>query len=132
MTAYDTPVAPAPAGLPSKHVLVVEDEPLLRLLIADELRDRGYDVCEAVNADSALSMLVSEDPFDLLLTDIQMPGEANGLGLAERVRSGWPQIKIIIFSGNPPAEGPGRFADLVLRKPLDFSALLDSVTCLLN
>ena len=132
MTAFDTSTAPAPAGLPSKHVLVVEDEPLLRILIADELRDRGYDVCEAGNADNALSMLVSEDPFDLVLTDIQMPGEANGLCLAERVRSGWPQIKIIIFSGNPPAEGPGCVADLVLKKPLDFSSLIDSVSCLLN
>ena len=132
MTAYDTSVAPTLAALPSKHVLVVEDEPLLRLLIADELRDRGYDVCEAVNADSALSLLASAEPFDLVLTDIQMPGEANGLCLAERVRSDWPRIKIIIFSGNPPAEGPGCVADLVLKKPLDFSSLLDSVSGLLN
>jgi CheY-like chemotaxis protein len=131
MTAAETSLTP-PAGLPSKHVLVVEDEPLLRVLIADELRDRGYDVCEAANADAALSMLGAADPFDLLLTDLQMPGGTDGLCLAERVRSHWPQIKIIIFSGNPPAAGPNAVADLVLKKPLDFTFLLDSVGCLLH
>lgn len=131
MTIENSSDGATPTGLSSKHVLVVEDEPLLRLLIADELRERGYDVDEAVDGDAALSMLAG-DAYDMMLTDVQMPGSLDGVHLAERVRSDWPRTKIIIFSGNMPAGGQGATADLVLKKPVDFPLLLDSVRRLLN
>ena len=124
-------IEPLQVNLSDKHVLVVEDEPLLRLLIADELKDRGYDVCEAQDADAALLILTDRE-FDLLLTDVQMPGSMNGLGLAERARSDRPRMKIIIFTGNAPQGGTGAIADMILKKPVDFSLLLDNVQALLN
>jgi CheY-like chemotaxis protein len=123
-------VQPAPPA-PSKAVLIVEDEPLLRILIADELRDCGYDVCEANDADAALSELTPRE-FDLLLTDVQMPGSLDGLALAERARCNRPRMKIIIFTGNAPDGAQGAFADMILKKPVDFAVLLDSVRGLLS
>lgn len=131
VTTQDIPIEPSPAHLLSKQVLVVEDEPLLRLLIADELRDSGYDVSEAGTADAALSMMDSRE-FDLILTDVHMPGSLNGVDLAERVRSDRPAVKIIIFSGNAPADDHGPVADMVLKKPVDFPVLLENVGRLLN
>ena len=131
VATQDTSVEFTQAHVLAKHVLVVEDEPLLRILIADELKDRGYDVCEAQDADAALSILTSRE-FDLLLTDVQMPGSMNGLGLAERARSDRPTMKIIIFTGNAPQGGHGTVADMILKKPVDFSVLLDNVRALLN
>lgn len=57
-------------------VLVVEDEVLIRLLIADELRNQGIHVLEASNADEALTILESELSIEVLFTDIRMPGAA--------------------------------------------------------
>jgi CheY-like chemotaxis protein len=115
---------------PPRRVLLVDDEPLLRLVVADELRENGYSVFEASNADVALSLLGASGGFDVLLTDVQMPGSVDGLRLAERVRSNWPDVKIIIFSGYQSGETGA--ADMVLRKPVDFSTLVDSVRQLVD
>jgi CheY-like chemotaxis protein len=80
-------------------VLVVEDEMLLRMRAVDIVEDAGYTSVEAVDADQAVAILESRADIALLLTDIQMPGSMDGLGLAHSVHDRWPPIKIILVSG---------------------------------
>jgi CheY-like chemotaxis protein len=80
-------------------VLVVEDEALVRMAIADHLTDEGFEVLEAGNADQAIAMLVHHSEIRLVFTDIDMPGGMDGLKLAAAVRERWPPIKIIVTSG---------------------------------
>ena len=80
-------------------VLVVEDEMLLRMRAVDMVEDAGYTAVEAVDADQAIAILESRSDIALLFTDIQMPGEMDGLGLAHAVHERWPPIKIILVSG---------------------------------
>ena len=63
------------------RVLVVEDEVLVRLMMADELRGRGFAVMEAANVDEALAILESSSRVDLILTDVQVPGPHGWLGV---------------------------------------------------
>jgi CheY-like chemotaxis protein len=79
-------------------VLVVEDEMLLRMRAVDMVEDAGYTSVEAVDADQAVAILESRADIALLLTDIQMPGSMDGLGLAHSVHDRWPPIKIILVS----------------------------------
>jgi CheY-like chemotaxis protein len=92
MMVMDHAVAPA-------VVLVVEDEMLLRMRAVDMVEDAGFTSVEAVDADEAVAILESRSDIALLLTDIQMPGTMDGLGLAHSVHERWPPIKIILVSG---------------------------------
>jgi two-component system, response regulator PdtaR len=84
----------------SPVVLLVEDEPLVRMAAADDLQDAGFHVLEAANADVALAVLEScSDDVQVLFTDIDMPGSMNGLALAENVQQRWPHISLLISSG---------------------------------
>jgi two-component sensor histidine kinase/CheY-like chemotaxis protein len=80
-------------------VLVVEDEMVLRLRAANIVEDAGFCAVEAVNADEAIAVLESRSDIALLFTDIQMPGNMDGLQLAHAVHSRWPHIGIILVSG---------------------------------
>jgi CheY-like chemotaxis protein len=81
-------------------ILIVEDEALIRLDAADMIRDAGYDVVEAANADQAIVILESRFDITVVFTDIEMPGSMDGLKLAAAVRGRWPPIKIIATSGD--------------------------------
>ena len=99
------PIAKAPVMVPLDHstvpavVLVVEDEMLLRMRAVDMVEDAGYTSVEAVDADQAIAILESRSDIALLFTDIQMPGQMDGLKLAHAVHERWPPIKIILVSG---------------------------------
>ena len=82
-----------------KEVLVVEDEPLVRIAAADALVDRGIMAREAGNASEALQALDNHPQIGVVFTDINMPGEPNGLGLAEQVSVERPDVEIIVTSG---------------------------------
>jgi CheY-like chemotaxis protein len=78
-------------------ILVVEDEVLIRLVIAEYLRDCGYRVFEAADADEALLVLrQSERPIDVVFTDIEMPGSMDGFGLAQWVRANRRDVDVIL------------------------------------
>lgn len=64
---------------------MVEDEFLIRVWASDELRDAGYDVIEAFNADEALTVLKSHVRVDLIISDVRMPGSFDGMGLLARI-----------------------------------------------
>jgi len=75
---------------PRDLVLVVEDEALVRMNSADVIRNLGFDVIEAEDADHAVSLLESVPGITVLFTDVQMPGSMDGLLLAAVVRDRWP------------------------------------------
>jgi CheY-like chemotaxis protein len=86
---------------------VVEDEILIRMAIADELRDAGYAVIEAGNADDALRVLQSSIHVDLVASDIDMPaGSMNGLELGATVRAQWPDVRFLIISSHVNTGAP--------------------------
>jgi two-component system, response regulator PdtaR len=81
-------------------VLLVEDEPLIRMLAADLLEDEGFEVIEAATARAALSILEKRNgDVDALFTDVDMPGDMNGLELAGIVHSRWPRVALLVTSG---------------------------------
>ncbi|HEV7253692.1 MAG TPA: response regulator [Mesorhizobium sp.] len=85
-------------------VLVVEDEPLIRMNIAEQLEDEGFRVLEAANADKAIALLEAHSDIRLVFTDIDMPGSMDGLRLAGVVRGRWPPVRIIVTSGKRMVE----------------------------
>jgi two-component system, response regulator PdtaR len=80
-------------------VLVVEDEALIRMDSADLIRDLGFEVIEAVDADHAVCLLESVPGITVVFTDVQMPGSMDGLLLAAVVRDRWPPIALLVTSG---------------------------------
>lgn len=80
-------------------VLVVEDEPLIRLDAADMIEDAGCNVLQVGDADTALFTLNKRNDVQVLFTDVDMPGSMDGIELAHRVADKWPGISIIIASG---------------------------------
>ena len=99
-------------------VLVVEDEILTRMSIADHLTDCGFTVLEATDADQAIAILNTRPDVRILFTDIDMPGSMDGLKLAAAVRDRWPPVKIVVTSGHHRL-GPGQIPaeSLFFRKP---------------
>jgi CheY-like chemotaxis protein len=80
-------------------VLVVEDEFLIRIATSDVIREAGFEVVEAANADEAIVVLECRRDVRVVFTDVQMPGSMNGLKLAHAVRHRWPPVHIIATSG---------------------------------
>jgi CheY-like chemotaxis protein len=81
-------------------VLVVEDNYLLQMDAAETIREAGFEVVEANNADEAISVLQERQDIRLVFTDIEMPGSLDGLKLAHAIRERWPPIGIILTSGH--------------------------------
>ena len=80
-------------------VLVVDDEVLVRLVIADYLRDCGYRVFEAGGPEEAVSVFEAGLKIDVVLTDLELPGRSSGLELARWIRKRHPDVKVILSSG---------------------------------
>jgi len=89
---------PSDATLPAT-VLVVDDDQLVREPIADYLREVGFDVLEAGDAHEAIDLVDHADHVDLVFTDIRMPGELDGVGLARWVRTHRPGLPVLLTSG---------------------------------
>ena len=81
-------------------VLVVEDEPLIRIVATEALDGAGYCVLEAGDGDEALDVLASHNDVQLLFTDLNLPGSIDGLRLAEIVHQRWPHIRLLVTSGH--------------------------------
>ena len=112
------PIAPAlPRG--SERILVVEDNDQVRAAAVQQLVSLGYAVVEAEDAAAALKLLDSEHPaFDLVFTDMVMPGSFDGRALAERATQRWPDMKVLLTSGFSDDVGSGGGVELrTLPKP---------------
>jgi DNA-binding NtrC family response regulator len=114
-----------------RTVLVVEDEILIRLMIADALRAQGITVIEASNADEALRVLQSPLPIQLLLTDIHLPSALDGLALAHAARAARPGLKLIVASSEPAGNELTGLADAFFAKPFVLTTMVERVRSLL-
>jgi len=108
-------------------VLVVDDEPAVRVLIAEVLADLGYETIEARDARSGLAILESGARVDLLITDVGLPHGMNGRQLADAARVGRPELKVLFVTGyaENAVIGNGHLAPgmHVLTKPFNMDAL---------
>jgi CheY-like chemotaxis protein len=87
-------------GTTRSVVLVVEDEWLLRELVAEELRGAGLEVLEASTAEGAIAYMAAGQRCDVVFTDIQLAGHLSGWELAEQLRAARPHLPVIYASGN--------------------------------
>ena len=118
------PALPAPDSKPV--VLVVDDEPLIRMNIADAIDTAGLQVLEACDADEALHLLETQPRIDILLSDVRMPGSMDGAALAKVALSRWPSLRVLVMSGHAAGSG---LADGVtfLPKPFPLPVLIDQL-----
>jgi signal transduction histidine kinase len=133
VVAAKVDIAQAKAGL---VVLVVVDEPAVRLVMADTLADNGYIVLEADTGRSAMSHIHSQARIDLLLTDVGLPGGMNGRQLAEAARQHRQDLKVLFVTGydEQAALGSGLMGAgmAIMTKPFDISAFSAKVQDLLQ
>ncbi len=119
---------------PKDHaeVLIAEDEEEVMLILQHILEDAGYAVTTAQNGDEALEVFKSSGRFDLLLTDVVMPGKLQGPALAKAIRSVDPDIPCIFLSGyasEATVHGNGlKPSDIRLMKPVSRLDLLNAVS----
>ena len=118
---------PAPAGETAdrrRAILVVEDEVLVRAAAAEHLRDAGYVVTEAADAAEAVRILGAERSIDLVFSDVNMPGEMDGNGLARWVLRSRSGTKVLLTSGAGRTGGMDHADGMAwLAKPYRFSDL---------
>ena len=117
------------AGDHPSRVLLVEDEPIIREAIAAFLEDAGFDVTATCTADEA-AILLTEDEFAVLLTDITMPGQIDGLGLAEHAREIHPGLPVVFISGANQIEPRARAVappSAYFPKPYDIDTVVETV-----
>lgn len=104
-------------------LLVVDDDADVRLMMADYLRDLSFEITEAGSAPEALEKF-SQDKFDLIITDIVMPGALDGVGLARAIKESNPDLPVILVSGFNSAEGDLSASGWkILKKPFELERL---------
>jgi CheY-like chemotaxis protein len=112
-------------------VLVVDDEPSIRMLLTDALEEIGFNVLEAHDGPTGLKILQSDATIDLLVTDVGLPGGMNGRQLADAARATRPALKILFITGYAENAiiGNGHLAPgmQVLTKPFVVEALAGRV-----
>jgi DNA-binding response OmpR family regulator len=108
--------------------LVVEDEGLLRLELAEELTAAGWSVREAGSGEEASRLLAQfparAEKIDFLVTDIRLGGAVDGWQVAEACRKAWPGLPVVYVSANPIAENKKVAGGLFLTKPVDIESLI--------
>jgi CheY-like chemotaxis protein len=117
------------------RILVVEDDAAMRGLLNSYLMRQGYEVVEASDSDAALRVLQAGEHVDLLLTDIVMPGQHDGFGLAKHARRLQPGLKVLHVTGYQDhivANRPLVRSGALMQKPVQRGELLDRVGELLG
>ncbi len=111
-------------------ILVVEDEVLVRMTLADQLRDAGYAVIEAANGHEAAEVLRTS-PVGFVVSDVRMPGAMDGVALARLIRSEYPAIKIILTSAHLSEAGWAQH-DGFFHKPYDVAEIIRHLKSLIG
>ncbi len=113
-------------------VMVVDDEPMIRKMVASALSTSGYRVVDAESPEQAIRMMDSHPSLELLVTDITMP-DVGGCELAARMRLKKPRLKVLFMSGFAPGVGKNVLAQEAdfLQKPFRITELIDRVRQLL-
>ena len=127
---------PEPLRTEDATVLVIDDEPTVRMLVADALGDLNYTCIEAVDGPSGLEILRSKQRIDLLITDVGLPGGLNGRQVADAAQALRPELKVLFITGyaenaalNHGHIGPGM---AVLTKPFAIADLARRVERMLG
>ena len=122
-------------GSGGKSVLVIDDEPVIRMLVVDALEEMGFECAEAEDGPGGLTILERAERLDLLITDVGLPGGLNGRQVADRARELRPGLKVLFITGyaenaalNHGHIGPGT---RVLTKPFSVSELTSRIESLL-
>lgn len=92
-------LADAPRAEHGQTVLVVDDEPTVRMLVTEILEDLGYRAIEAADGAAGLQVLQSDVRLDLLITDVGLPGGMNGRQVADAARLTRPDLKVLFITG---------------------------------
>ncbi len=107
------------------RILVVEDEPLLRMTAVDLLEDEGFTVVEAGSGDEGLALLRTIPDIRVLFTDVHMPGSLDGLALARIAAAEYRHVRLLIVSGKAtPASGALPEGARFLAKPYEVSTVI--------
>jgi CheY-like chemotaxis protein len=117
---------------PDETILLVEDEPAIRLLIRRVLENQGYQMLEACNGQEALGLAADySGPIDLLLTDVVMP-RMDGFTLGEQLVASHPETRVLFLSGQADQSvavrgGLKEAGEAFLLKPFTHAILLQSI-----
>ncbi|MET7246441.1 ATP-binding protein [Methylobacterium sp. EM32] len=124
-------LAAAPRAEQGETVLIVDDEPTVRMLVAEVLEDLGYTAIEAADGAAGLKVLQSDARIDLVVTDVGLPGGMNGRQMADAGRARRPGLKVLFITGyaENAALGTGQFEPgmQVLTKPFVVEALASRI-----
>ncbi|MCB4821997.1 response regulator [Roseicella aerolata] len=110
-------------------VLIVDDEPLVREIVSENLMEDGLQVVEAVSAEDALEIAGTAKAPGVVVTDVNLGSGMDGLCLAEEVHRRWPSTGVVIMTGNPGYVGDRTFEEneRFLPKPFGPSRLVLAV-----
>ncbi len=108
----------ATAGSPKLHVLLVEDEPLVNMMMQEVFADAGFEVCAVRDASEAVGHLRNDEAFDVMFTDVHMPG-MNGAELARLAHEMRPDLRIVYTSGAVLAAEEKVPGSTFVRKPYE-------------
>jgi CheY-like chemotaxis protein len=100
--ASEVPIATpteVPRGGTGETVLIIDDEPTVRMLVTEVLEEMGYAAIEAADSVSGLKVLQSDVRIDLLITDVGLPGGMNGRQMADAARVTRPHLKVLFVTG---------------------------------
>jgi CheY-like chemotaxis protein len=100
-------LAEAPRAEAGETVLVVDDEPSVRMLVTEVLEELGYAAIEAADGVSGLKVLESDVRIDLLITDVGLPGGVNGRQMADAARRCRPKLRVLFITGYAENAGIG-------------------------
>ena len=115
---------------PNGFLLLVEDEWLLRMELAQALGDAGWTVLEAENGERALTMLAGSSDLGLLVTDVRLGGPVTGWDVADAFRERHPGFPVVYVSANSPQDVRRVPASLFFSKPLVVDELVRSCNAL--
>ena len=126
-------VKPRAPILDQPVALLVEDEPLVRLTQVDILREAGFWVLEAEDADEAFETMRRRQDVSVVLTDVDMPGSIDGFEFARLVAQGWPEVGVMVISGKAlPDEGDLPPSAMFVPKPVYPDVLVEHLNSLLT
>ncbi|WP_296268276.1 response regulator [Pseudomonas sp. MLB6B] len=117
-------------------VLVVEDEPAIRMVLSEYLSHMGYHVLVAADSQEAFAILATKPHLDLMVTDFRLPGGVSGVEIAEPAVKLRPDLKVIFISGYPAeiveSGSPIARKAPILAKPFDLNTLHEQIEDLLR
>src|ERR1035437_1880397 len=112
------------------RILLVDDDELIRLMMAQVLLEQGFDVTTAASVPEALK-LISSNVYDVLLSDLHMPGAGDGLTVISAMRHANPKAVTMLLSAFPEMDAASHAillqADQILVKPMNVTALIEAI-----